>query len=518
MFCLSVKGGDKTPKNATEAFEQKWSSIEKEYSKELLALAESVKQHKDVAALLIKRGKEVAHDEGEFARVEKEMGAAAGDGGKLYAAGGWVKETLWPGKALVKCRDIIISGGKEKEFAKPATRPKDDLKDFAGDLEKLQKKTAQEFFKLAGDAFKWNSVGKAYNAAKTVFEYDAHHKKARIALGHKYYKKIWLTMYEVGQIKRKLIKTPKWGWVSKGARKGLEKDLFPYKGKFMKKAQYLEMLKSAWENAETFESQNFILECNAGLESAVEVLKLAEQHYENFFVIFASVWLPGKRNISSGFIPKRKKKFRIKFTADYETYKKIFTQLTGNPPPSDAAGYFCREHGSCCLWKMEGGSYGWQPTLIHEVTHQIIDDNGRQKPPPGKSGNGWAQETLAIYMEFVEREPDGSCNLPAKSIRIQNAKTAKSVGVLKPLKEIFGLKFDKFEEECNKSGGAKLYGQAAAMAKFFLEYEDGKYRQAFLEFLRQYYYGSSNPNLLVKLTGVNVNTLNKQFTEWLDTL
>src|SRR5262249_48137052 len=62
----------------------------------------------------------------------------------------------------------------------------------------------------------------------------------------------------------------------------------------------------------------------------------------------------------------------------------------------------------------------------------------------------------------------------------------------------------------------RIYTQAAGFGQFFLDYEAGKYRAAFIDFLTAIYRGADTSELLATATGQPLAALDDQYREFLN--
>ncbi|TET36068.1 MAG: hypothetical protein E3J72_09510 [Planctomycetota bacterium] len=513
---LQVKAGGKTP--YFKVFKGKWSEIENTYSKELIALAKTIKPNKEIAALMIMRVKECAHEEGALSEFKEGFPEPSED--SLSAEARWFEATLWPDMINEKKAGLVCAGKDMKEFDKIKKPSEDALKSLAKKLEKLNKTTASDFYKLAGEAFKRREIGRAYQAIRNVLKYDANHGKTRKALGCRQYKKAWLQQYDIIQLKRKLIWTDKWGWVGKKTKSQLEKGKYPLKGKLLSREAYLNALKSSWSNAITVETEHFTIESNAGLEDVVKAGQLAERHYKNYFALFSELLIDKSKGISTGFIPPSKKKFPIKYYVDQESFRKLaqkyFSQQIANE-----GGFFSYTEQLSCIWKDESHN-NWYWNIIHECTHQIIDFHKKYNENNLKTSNAWACEALPSFMEDIIVRDDGSYSVLKDPRRMSSAKNMRRDKTLIPFPVLVKMNNKELLARCGREvaqyGYNITYGQLSAIIHFFMSYNEGEYRQRFMGFLKKAYYETVTPDSLEKHIGVKLEILDEQFSDWLGKL
>ena len=83
-----------------------------------------------------------------------------------------------------------------------------------------------------------------------------------------------------------------------------------------------------------------------------------------------------------------------------------------------------------------------------------------------------------------------------------------------PLREFSGFGMQEFQRSDNV---AKNYTQAAGLARFFMHYEKGRYREALVKHLAQLYSADERTREradgLDELTGVDFSDLDRQYAE-----
>ena len=156
-----------------------------------------------------------------------------------------------------------------------------------------------------------------------------------------------------------------------------------------------------------------------------------------------------------------------------------------------------------------------EATLFHEGTHQLFFESHPLNRPIGERSNFWIIEGIACYMESFQRN-DGRFSLGDPNyIRFAGARANFLVKeYYLPLREFSAMGMFGFQHAPDL---AKNYTQAAGLARFFMEYDNGRYREALVKHLTQLY--SANPRerdhamSLEELTGVGFEDLDQQYAD-----
>ncbi len=155
------------------------------------------------------------------------------------------------------------------------------------------------------------------------------------------------------------------------------------------------------------------------------------------------------------------------------------------------------------------------PTWIHETTHQLFQEIGDRDKNVGAKDNFWIIEGVALYMESLT-ERDGYFTLGGfDARRLQYARHASnSLGQYVPLAEL--VKLGREDVLKKQDEIQRLYGQAAGLAHFLMDDQQAKYREALLEYLQLLYSGRERADSLTKITGVELNELDRQYGNYLN--
>ncbi len=180
-------------------------------------------------------------------------------------------------------------------------------------------------------------------------------------------------------------------------------------------------------------------------------------------------------------------------------------------------------------------------TLYHEATHLILDvhtDADRRKAAKARAlklrqktaddwglcaqSNFWIIEGLACYFESFENR-DGRIQVGDPSyVRFDTARQRllePDVFFYMPSKQFFALGKDSFQQHQNVS---QLYTQASGMVHFLMHYDDGVYRDDFIELLAAVYRPDLKDVLkepsISQITGVSFDELDRQYREHMKNL
>lgn len=138
-------------------------------------------------------------------------------------------------------------------------------------------------------------------------------------------------------------------------------------------------------------------------------------------------------------------------------------------------------------------------TIHHEATHQLFGEMRQTSPLAGERCGFWAIEAAACFMESLARTPSGwtlggldAGRAPAARQRLLED------GFFVPLEELTAMGRTQLQADERLP---QIYSQIAGLADFFMTGEEGRYREAFVEYLTRIYTGTVDPDTLARLCG-----------------
>lgn len=148
-------------------------------------------------------------------------------------------------------------------------------------------------------------------------------------------------------------------------------------------------------------------------------------------------------------------------------------------------------------------------TVHHEAVHQLFAEMRKTSPLAGERCGFWALEAAACYIESLTPTAHGwtlgGCDAgraPAARERLVDD------GFYVSLEELCGL--GRSELQADERLPA-IYSQISGLADFFMNGEQGKYREAFVEYLVRIYTGAVSPDTLARLCGTTYADLDAAY-------
>ena len=392
---------------------------------------------------------------------------------------------------------------------------------------------ANGLYKLARDVIASRDRFPSY-AFELIHEtayYDSDHAAVRRMLGYVRSGDVWLTHFEKKKQLDGEVWHDKFGWLPKAHVKNYEMGLEYYvppggvKGTW-KKADVVAALRRRFRNGWRIKTENYEVVTNHSLQEGVRVAKKLEEFHRHFFRIFAGFFnTPQQMQKLFAGTAKRtfsNRRYRVHY---YRDKKEYLTQLKSFYPPSQlgqTSGLYLtdqdrrhpgRKNGRVAHF-FHNPNYDNTPTLYHEATHQIFYESLTSRRTIAERRDFWIIEGISCYIESFKIKDDivtlGDPRYPrfvAAKFRYVNDR------YYVPLARFSAMGMADFQRDRRIQAN---YSQASGLAKFFMEYDDGRYRDALIEHLSQLYRSSGRRAAsLSQLTGVDYATLDRQYGEFI---
>jgi hypothetical protein len=180
--------------------------------------------------------------------------------------------------------------------------------------------------------------------------------------------------------------------------------------------------------------------------------------------------------------------------------------------PSDRIAYF---------FANPAGTEQNLETMFHEVTHQLLSESVSRPFEVATASDFWAVEGIACYMESYRRDDHGRLSVGDPShIRLQGARERVALDQwFIPIDRFTALGMREFQFGVDFPTLQKYYSQATGLTHFFLHYQDGLYRDRFIQYLGRLYSPDKrvrlNPERLDRLLETPFETLDRQYQEYI---
>lgn len=351
---------------------------------------------------------------------------------------------------------------------------------------------------------------------------DSDNDKLRNVLGYEFYEGEWRTEWEIDQLKRGRIDHERFGWIPEKYVERYEAgERYDAKNKTWISQEEDDRRHADIKNGWVVSTEHYDVRTNHSIEEGVRL----SRHLEVFYYVWKQVFIQYTASTSDLAQRLEGKKIRYKeprlkvvFFKNRQNY--VETLRKDDPFVEKSLGFYDEPTRTCYFYMYDvsgtdrdaAAERSMFRTVFHEGTHQLfccakpVKFSGRN--------NFWATEAVAIYMETLRRDGNYFVLGDPKDVRVLAAKYRffKSRFYM-PFENIVKLDAKTFQ---NAPYLKELYSQCGGMGYFFMHYDKGGYRDAFVTYLNEIYMGRSTPLTLFELLGEPPDLLDRRYEKMLD--
>jgi hypothetical protein len=371
-------------------------------------------------------------------------------------------------------------------------------------LEAILDRSATELLELAQRAAK--AVPPRYALAgdclRAVIERKPDHAEGRRLLGYVPYKGGWARPYAVEQYRQGFIDHPVFGWVKADWRPHLDRGELPTppsRGKvsWLSVAE-ADRLRAGWSPPWQIPTEHFLIQSNVPLAEVISFGRRLEAFHDLFMALMVDVQgdnSPLARRFRDAHLvgEPTAKRHTVYYFASKDEYLDYLRPKYGAgiersigfyDPPRSSTGrnpaYFFRD---------PHGDLPDTANLYHEVSHQLLFETAGPNHYTQNTANHWVFEGLGTYFETVEPQTDGSLEVGGRVGRRMEEAIRSLVGLGRTIPLDRFVAYDEATFTRDDPAIFLRYQQAMALTVFLMQWHDGAFREAFLDYVRDAYRG-----------------------------
>ncbi len=396
---------------------------------------------------------------------------------------------------------------------------------------------AKALFELAGVAARSPSPSYALadQCLRDVLERLPDHPEARRLLGFLPHDGGWATPFAADLLARGNVSDPIYGWVPGDWVAHLGRGELPAPGgsnRWLPAAQ-ADDLRRNWNPCWTITTEHFTIRTNVPMSEAISFGHKLEALHQLFFALMADVFDPDQLPLAQRYkLPTlkpsiSKKTYRVSYFATREEYAQHLAPIMGAGSRVSLGTYITRKEdksrqfgGVSYFFNDVGGQIDVTSTLFHEASHQLLFESAGPDNFAQNRGNYWVFEGLGTYFETLEIGPGGRLRIGGLiGPRIAQARQRLVADrEFIPIEEFVGLGEVRFKGEQGPGTIYLRYAEAMALAVFLMQAEGGRFREPFLDYVRDAYKGrlrGVSGRTLEDHLGVRYRDLDRAFLEYL---
>jgi hypothetical protein len=340
--------------------------------------------------------------------------------------------------------------------------------------------------------------GKAIALLYQALRDDPDHERARAAGGWLRRQGVWVWPEAAGRLDRGDEYSTEFGWLPKGRsaryRAGERFD----RGRWVKADAVAAPKKAA--DGRRFNSDHWQITSTASEAEAANLARLLEETH--------LVW----RQVFGGFVHEpadlerlfegrgrivARDPFVAMLLASREQYVAELEKL--EPTIARTLGIYWTPTRTAWFVAPRDADDGPRSTVHHEATHQLFAEMRKTSPLAGERCGFWAIEAAACYMESLQ-PTDYGWTLGGRDAGRAPAARERLIddGFYVPLEELCSLGRRELQADDRLP---QIYSQISGLADFFMNGDQGRNREAFVEYLTRIYTGTVDADTLARLCG-----------------
>lgn len=390
----------------------------------------------------------------------------------------------------------------------PAAADPKLAKEWARVLDAKRTEMVASTMKLGRKALEGRHFAVAHDCLEQVLAIHPDHPGLRRGLGMTKVDETWYGPRSQEQLKAGLVWDRSLGWVRAKEREryaaGEYFDLQSGKWTTLAEAEKAhEDVARGW----VIPTEHLEVRGNARLADLVETANRLEEFHERIFAAYAAFFVRGKATAEADmkviFGTSGHPRLVVNVARDESWYQRI---LPKGVAAGWSAGMFVSSTGASYFY---AGSY---EVMYHEFTHQIL-----HMFTGGDAAPAWAGEGVAVYTQYPAFE-DGRMVLGRRDLNRRIGLQRELLADKRALSLDRLLALDDHRTWSAAADPTPQYAAAGTFAWFLMEGEDRRWRDDFIDYLRDAYRGETNGIQVWWYLGMERADLEKAYRTWEATL
>ena len=379
-------------------------------------------------------------------------------------------------------------------------------------LRAARKNYAEELYSLAQKTLAAGHPAYAFDLVREVAERDPDHPPARRVLGYVRLGDEWVSPFEARMARERKIWDDRFGWIASDQLGRYEQGERPFKARWLSAEREAEIRRD-FANAWEVRTEHYLVRTNQSFERGLDLARKLEVFQEFFRQLLPAFFETPEqlRQMMAGAggakpVPKPLVVHYYRTRDEYvaavrkETQQRI-EQTRGIFFPRTGVAHFFHDP-----------EQSDDSTLYHEAAHQLLSGARPAHGEIGVENDFWPIEGIACYVEsFVPTEGGGG------ALGVNQRVLAARQHLLQeryyiPYTAFCQLGMHEYQADPEIK---RNYAQGAGLVHFFLNHDEGRYRDAFIEYLSQVYSPTKSvrtrPEPIYRLADVEPGDLDREY-------
>lgn len=356
-------------------------------------------------------------------------------------------------------------------------------------LQQAREKQSVDLYLLSRRAITAGATQYAYELLREAATQDPDNPTARKILGFKRVGNEWLTPFEARMRYTKQVWHENYGWIPESHIPRYDAGERFSGGRWVSSENDAELHRD-FSNPWIIRTEHYLVKTNHSLERGVEVASKLETFHGFFVETFAGFFSRpedlqklfrggGNRAVES-------KPYEVHYYRTRDEYNERLVSKIENIAITNGL-YYTNDR---IAYFFHDEKLTLDDTLYHEATHQIMYECLPRPREVATEAHFWAIEGIACYMESFKVEKNG--DLTIGDVRHPRIIAARHRYVTDkyyvPIGKFAAMGLHQFQS-VPLSEMQRNYSQASGLAHFLMHFDQGRYRDAFIEHLAQLYHG-----------------------------
>lgn len=379
-------------------------------------------------------------------------------------------------------------------------------------FQQLRHEQANALESLARRAIRSGRPSLAYDLLLAALRENPDQEATRRLLGYTKTHGGWYTLWEANKLRAGQVWHDRFGWLPKAAVRRYEQGQRFANGQWISAEQDAQLhrdIRHGWD----VETEHYTIHTNESLEAGVALGVKLERFYGVWVQLFLR-YFASEEQLMALFDGRRDPWGRMpRHQVVYFHTREEYNDALRAAMPNIGISIGVYQESSQRAYFFAGEGYD-ERTLFHEATHQLFHESRPVVPDVAGQANFWAVEGIAMFMESL-REVEGQqvlgglddVRMIAARYRLLHDK------FYVPLAELTALGRTQLQADPKI---ATLYSESAGLTHFLIGYDNGRYRDALVNYLRAIYTGQADAETLARLTGTRYAELDKQYRAYIE--